>query len=998
MTRTKKNIKSTKKNFLFKHVKQNKYKYSQKYKLNKFNKLNKLNNVSRINNNKKKTQKGGNIFRHWRNMAKFKKFIKNFQNEEKKITKVIGSYKVNASTFKQIAEGSRDNTTNYILNKRQLTIIDMTKQSKTDISFANKTDKDYLKTVISAHDLEMIENKTKRLELEINQSQKTIDKNLSEFIKDKVNLEKRTKKFRDLVEKFSDSDIGKFNAKVKLMKQEYENIKKEKKETLKSIHKKALKKYTRHESDYEKVIKINDAFIDKQQKTVHEIDDLLESAEFYIEQMSKLEGKKETINKDIIIWDKTYREIYNVLKKIIDTLKKTIKQIEEIKQYELKIDMSIHPIAQNRIKTTMEDIIIKESSSRFKNLQKELDNVVKFLNACLLNINEILDKLLNEKMASELYLDSTKIVSTLEYVHNILLNYKTIFSHISTNQDGGASSRRARISGPSKKKATGNLTIHPICYKRDNNNGYHDIYSRLKINKKMLFIYNDYFENYANGSIEQQNGLLRFRTFRRDLHVNPFEKDKQKEIEEELKKTNTKYKDFFHMQTLGIPTVINNIASDKDDSPISKDKYDLKSSNIKILDTDEQTLLSKKQYSDLFEISIKNIYNYIIKNKITDVYYTGFDGDCNKNTSDPPNLRLNINKSIDGWTIVNSNNIQLQCENLIEELIKKGFKIENDNGIDTSTTTSPDLTIPLHESQTSITEIPLSGYTIKNNVLVDSNGYTINVKTSSKAYYDEDNQKITINDTNKPFKIKNGMIAKVLSDGTIFIDPNVSENSPIRSILSTIHNINNDNQYNDNIKVIEENVVNINKILDDTVKDSSEFMELIKNVKSLSQNLIDLKFIEPKLIKVDYDKPPALSVKYPWILKPVELIKSELHGLKGTDVLDKLIKENKEAQKIVTKNSYISDDIYNHLIDLLSSGNPTYSEENKQNMNKITSNDENLNYLITKIKSKNYDQRTLCTISHNVVNYTGPYKLGNRIIDNSLCKKEQEKNKPKPRR
>ena len=57
------------------------------------------------------TQKGGlfNIFRHWKNMYKFNKLIKNFESEGKDVVKVIGSYKVNAEAFKQLAESKKDN-------------------------------------------------------------------------------------------------------------------------------------------------------------------------------------------------------------------------------------------------------------------------------------------------------------------------------------------------------------------------------------------------------------------------------------------------------------------------------------------------------------------------------------------------------------------------------------------------------------------------------------------------------------------------------------------------------------------------------------------------------------------------------------------------------------------------------------------------------------------------------------------------------------------------
>ena len=185
MTRTKKNYNNNTKKYsspILKHETSNISKRSRKYKSINFEDIKyKINDTTRL------TQKGGNIFKHWKNMYKFKKFKNQFDKEEKNINKYIDSYKVNAETFKKIAESKRDSTTNYILNKRQLTILDMTKPKTTS---DDKTDKNFLKSVISGHDLSMIENKTKRLELEMAEANKQIAKNLPEFIKDKKQFDK----------------------------------------------------------------------------------------------------------------------------------------------------------------------------------------------------------------------------------------------------------------------------------------------------------------------------------------------------------------------------------------------------------------------------------------------------------------------------------------------------------------------------------------------------------------------------------------------------------------------------------------------------------------------------------------------------------------------------------------------------------------------------------------------------------------------------------------
>jgi HAMP domain-containing protein len=133
----------------------------------------------------------------------------------------------------------------------------------------------------------MIENRTKRLELEMAEANKQIAKNLPEFIKDKKQFQIRTIKFIKLVKTFSDSDIGKFNAKIKLKKIRYDEIMKQTNTKLKSTDKKDKKKYTKHKADYDLIAKFGDDVIQNQQKLVHEINELLENAEFYTTQNSK---------------------------------------------------------------------------------------------------------------------------------------------------------------------------------------------------------------------------------------------------------------------------------------------------------------------------------------------------------------------------------------------------------------------------------------------------------------------------------------------------------------------------------------------------------------------------------------------------------------------------------------------------------------------------------------------------------------------------------------
>ena len=137
-----------------------------------------------------------------------------------------------------------------------------------------------------------------------------------------------------------------------------------------------------------------------------------------------------------------------------------------------------------------------------------------------------------------------------------------------------------------------------------------------------------------------------------------------------------------------------------------------------------------------------------------------------------------------------------------------------------------------------------------------------------------------------------------MTDGTLYFDPTNSQNNPIRNII-TVMNQPENQKYANNIKTITENTKKINEEISKIIEPKSEFMLLTERVLELSNLLFKLSEIEPKVINVELNKSEPLANKYSWILKPVELNKSEYHGLKGTETLDRLIREDKSMDKFV---------------------------------------------------------------------------------------------------
>ena len=524
--------------------------------------------------------------------------------------------------------------------------------------------------------------------------------------------------------------------------------------------------------------------------------------------------------------------------------------------------------------------------------------------------------------------------------------------------------------------STSNNNIHPICYDSRIKNDSLSIFNRDKANhKRTLFIYTDSFEGYSDVDISGDNKHLSVKPFRRDLT------DEDSITEEERQDEAKGYYKNVKMYSLGIPTYIEEDSIQKSSgNNIESTLYSYKNTGDFLLSQDSETNYTDRDFNKLFEESLQNIYNYILKNKITDVYYNAIS--CDPNSKNFPTLKF---KQEGNWITNNKKNIDKQITNLFRTLENKGYVLNNDNG-------DPNLQLQQQYQQQQYQQqqyqqqyqqqqgfpsqfifdadkgsrdmTALSNYTIKDDLLVDNKGKPINIK-SGTHFYDDDGRQITLSTTT--FKIQDGKTARITSDGNVFIDPTISNNSPIRSIIKSMETLNSTtNQYANNIKIITDNTKKINDILNDIVKPGSNFMILTQDVQDLSQLLIKLKYIEPKVINVQLDAPTPLAKQYSWILKPVELIKSETHALKGTTTLDKLIRENAEMQKIYSKNAYISDDEIKRMVDLLEVGN-YITGENGDKLDKIMSNDNNRTRLISSIEYKyKNDNSMMCRIFDNI--------------------------------
>lgn len=390
----------------------------------KYNKLNHYNNILG-------TQKGGvyNILKHWNNMRKFKSLIENLHKEEKDISKYMGTYQANSEIFKTLVEEMRDKTTEYILNRRQVIISDIIKPK--NITFSNdkknrETQKQYLEYVQAVHNKGLGTSKLNRLLTDIEKLVSKIKERTSGFNKDKLKFENKTKKFRDLIAKISDKNLGSFQSNVLILKKEYDILSKQS-ENIKKEDKKIIKKYKKHEADYDKVASVTETYIDEQQKTLNKINELLQTTNFYKDTIEPLTKSKETMSKEIKTWEITYKDIYNTIDFMINKINELKTNITKIEELEFTNSNLIIPLAGS---TTVPGLV--SASSQFKKKSSEIAYINKILDAILKTLVQIRINMLSEKLGSEVYVDSNEITTASLEIKKKLEAYNSIYKNFQT--------------------------------------------------------------------------------------------------------------------------------------------------------------------------------------------------------------------------------------------------------------------------------------------------------------------------------------------------------------------------------------------------------------------------------------------------------------------------------------------------------------------------------------------------------------------------------------
>ena len=181
-----------------------------------------------------------------------------------------------------------------------------------------------------------------------------------------------------------------------------------------------------------------------------------------------------------------------------------------------------------------------------------------------------------------------------------------------------------------------------------------------------------------------------------------------------------------------------------------------------------------------------------------------------------------------------------------------------------------------------------------------------------------------------------------------------------------------------------------------------ELKQLSNNIQALNQTLIQLKYIEPKLLTVSVEKEPTLYGKYSWILEASKDVGKEYEALSGAkEFYDQLKSLSKD---IIDRDEYkVSNDNIKDVIIGLSKHNETLSEKEIDALRLVVSNAINLKLFLDEFVKTftNTHDNNACTVLRKVTDMIriDPKKQDLRqMIDNTASiYKEKGKDKGKNR-
>ena len=365
------------------------------------------------------SKKGGayNFITRKYKIYKFRKYIDEFNKESAKLNKQIDSYKLQTDTFKNIADKKASEVSEFINNYKKEIII--------KILLTDKITPDDKKDILK-HNLNVNISSTQQIEKRLIVSNNELTKEIPTLTKTKKQFDKDSKKFRELLNKFT--SFIEFQEYILNLKFTYDKIGTEidKSKSYSKEDKTKHKEYKNHLNDFEYIAKFDKTYFDKQQKDISSIDKLFEEAKHFKSEHSALDKKKKDKDTDLQKWKADYEKTYVIIVDIIDKVKKLKVNLNTVKESANSILIATIPIYEETGNIRNTDAI--------KNVINSITSLTKILEQSNTQILDIKAELIKETPAVNLTKDSTILESAINKIWIVMSQYLKEFNAILSTQ------------------------------------------------------------------------------------------------------------------------------------------------------------------------------------------------------------------------------------------------------------------------------------------------------------------------------------------------------------------------------------------------------------------------------------------------------------------------------------------------------------------------------------------------------------------------------------
>ena len=380
------------------------------------------------------------------NLFWFKRLVGKFNRLEVDIKSQVDAYKARADYFEKFANDYAQTATNFIINTRQLTILEIFKKDKDELVAS-----DPLTSKKVARNIDISKSREIGITEDINAQVKIMSKEIPQFNKLKSKFEDEAERFKSYVKEFS--KMRSYQSELKSWQTKYNSLSGQDTAKLSSNDQDFLKTYGKRKDEYEQIIRLSDDVIQTHMENVNEIDNLLIKAQYFksqfgmfVKEDSRLRTRKKgdidkaknVADKKLKEWKKKFTEFAKKMFTVSEICDKIIKNLEGLEQASKICLTNMYTIYKTEKNDRSDVKIQKHNVDAMTTFNQDISELIKDFNVAAAHIKELKREFYYQTPAVRMGYDYIPLTSAFNYLELRLDLYKKVLNNVKyKTQSGG---------------------------------------------------------------------------------------------------------------------------------------------------------------------------------------------------------------------------------------------------------------------------------------------------------------------------------------------------------------------------------------------------------------------------------------------------------------------------------------------------------------------------------------------------------------------------------